>query len=127
MELSSQSPEETESLRNILLAIARERSVDGLMVELAERLAQRPDFPLVRIYVLDDADICDSGCPSREQCPTPNTRCLQLRAAAGRAALAPSSMPNRAATAPSCPRPLTPSSPRAAPPPRPCAGEPCAN
>jgi transcriptional regulator with GAF, ATPase, and Fis domain len=69
------------ALQEIALAVAGERSVEGVLLRIVEGLADQPDVALARVWLLDRGDICDS-CRLRPQCPD-QTRCLHLAASAG--------------------------------------------
>ena len=71
---------EIDSLRDLLLEIAPERSVEHLLLKVVQRLAQRPHAVLARLWLLDKGDLCAS-CPMRPRCPD-QTRCLHLVASA---------------------------------------------
>jgi transcriptional regulator with GAF, ATPase, and Fis domain len=72
---------EFDSLRDLLLEIAPERSVGHLLSKVVQRLAQRPHAVLARLWLLDKGDLCHA-CPMRLRCPD-QTRCLHLVASAG--------------------------------------------
>jgi transcriptional regulator with GAF, ATPase, and Fis domain len=71
---------EFDSLRDLLLEIAPERSVEHLLRKVVQRLAERPHAVLARLWLLDKGDLCPS-CPMRPRCPD-QTRCLHLVAGA---------------------------------------------
>ena len=71
---------EGESLKDILLDLAHERSLPALLSELVERLRALPQVALARIWLIRPGDIC-ATCPAREECPD-QTRCLHLVASA---------------------------------------------
>ncbi len=60
----------------LLLEVAQERSLDGLMEKLMAACATLPEFARVEIWLIEKGDIC-LRCPQREQCPD-QTRCLHL-------------------------------------------------
>ena len=70
-----------ESVRGLLLELARERSLDPLLDLVVQRLADHPDVALTRIWLVRKGDIC-SACPMRDECPQ-NLPCLHLVASAG--------------------------------------------
>jgi transcriptional regulator with GAF, ATPase, and Fis domain len=72
---------EFESIKDLLLDIAQERSAELLLHMIVERLAQRPHVALARIWLIEPGDICAS-CVMRPECPDQN-RCLHLVASAG--------------------------------------------
>ncbi len=82
MKLLADYQPEFESLKGLLLEMARERSVNGLLKMIVQRLAERPHVALVRIWLIRPGDICAS-CPMRAECPD-QTSCLHLVASAGR-------------------------------------------
>jgi transcriptional regulator with GAF, ATPase, and Fis domain len=83
---------EFESLRDLLLEIAPERSVERLLRKVVQCLAERPHAVMACLWLIDKGDLCDS-CLARPQCPD-QTRCLHL------AASAESSVSERGAPAP---------------------------
>jgi transcriptional regulator with GAF, ATPase, and Fis domain len=80
MPLTPDYEPEFDSLRDLLLEIAPERSVEHLLRKVVQRLAQRPHALLARLWLLDKGDLCAS-CPMRPVCPD-QTRCLHLVASA---------------------------------------------
>ena len=66
----------------LLLDLARERVLDGLMDRIVERFTELPDLALARVWVVRPGDRCDD-CRMREEC-TRNVDCLHLVASAGR-------------------------------------------
>jgi transcriptional regulator with GAF, ATPase, and Fis domain len=70
-----------EDYRSLLLDMPLERSLTGVLRLITERLAVRPGAALVRIWLLNPADIC-SVCPLHKDCPGGET-CLHLVASAG--------------------------------------------
>jgi len=72
---------EFESLKELLLDIAQERSLDALLKMIVNRLATRPHIALARIWLIKPGDICPN-CLIREECPD-QTQCLHLVASAG--------------------------------------------
>ena len=81
MELAKDYKPEFESLKELLLDIAQERSQKKLLSMVVNRLAARPHIALARIWLVQSGDICPN-CPMREECPD-QTRCLHLVASAG--------------------------------------------
>ncbi|THB80739.1 MAG: AAA family ATPase [Desulfobacteraceae bacterium] len=64
---------EYESLKELLIDMASERSVPVVLDMIADRMALRPHIALVRIWLKKTGDICDqcemiSHCPERDQC-----------------------------------------------------------
>ncbi|MGD0410660.1 MAG: sigma 54-interacting transcriptional regulator [Verrucomicrobiota bacterium] len=80
MPLAPDYEPEFDSLRDLLLEIAPERSVEHLLRKVVQRLAERPHAVLARLWLLDKGDLCPS-CPMRPLCPD-QTRCLHLVASA---------------------------------------------
>ena len=76
-----------ESVRGLLLALARERSLDPLLDLAVKRLAEHADVALARIWLIRQGDICDV-CPLRGECPG-QVPCLHLVASAGRSVAQP--------------------------------------
>lgn len=72
---------EFESLKEILLDMAQERSVEVLLRMITARLSARPHVVLARIWLIKPGDICET-CAGRPLCPE-HTPCLQLAAGAG--------------------------------------------
>ncbi|MGP8199868.1 MAG: sigma 54-interacting transcriptional regulator [Limisphaerales bacterium] len=80
MELPLDYKPEFDSLRDLLLEIAPERSVEHLLRKVVQCLAERPHAVMARLWLIDKGDLCAS-CPARPQCPD-QTRCLHLVASA---------------------------------------------
>lgn len=80
MELTPDYKPEFESLRDLLLEIAPERSVDRLLRKVVQQLAERPHAVVAQIWLIDKGDLC-ATCPMRPQCAD-QTRCLHLVASA---------------------------------------------
>lgn len=74
--------DETGAFRSLLLDIALEQTLEGLLERIVARLATRPDAALVRIWLKYPGDIC-RDCALREECPD-RTHCLHLVASDGR-------------------------------------------
>jgi transcriptional regulator with GAF, ATPase, and Fis domain len=70
-----------ESVRGLLLELARERTLDPLLDLVVRRLAEHPDIALARIWLVRPGDIC-STCPLRAECPG-DVPCLHLVVSAG--------------------------------------------
>ena len=70
-----------DALQAIALAVAGERSEEGVLSRIVEGLGQQPDIALARVWLLGPGDICDS-CRMRSECPD-QTRCLHLAASSG--------------------------------------------
>ena len=69
-------------LRELMLAMAGERSLDDLLGLITSHLAALPSVALARMWLIDDGDIC-ARCPMARECPD-RARCLHLVASAGR-------------------------------------------
>jgi transcriptional regulator with GAF, ATPase, and Fis domain len=78
---------EFESLKDLLLDMAQERSLAALLGLVVGRLAARPHVALARIWLIAPGDICAS-CPMRDDCPD-QRRCLHLVASAGHSRMQP--------------------------------------
>lgn len=76
-----------ESVRGLLLDLARARSLEPLLDLVVRRLAEYPDIALARIWLVREGDICPS-CPMREDCPQ-NIPCLHLVVSAGQSKAQP--------------------------------------
>ena len=70
-----------ESVRGLLLDLARERALPPLLDLVVQRLAQHTDVGLARIWLIRAGDVCPS-CALREECPQ-RVPCLHLVASAG--------------------------------------------
>ncbi len=70
-----------DSLKDLLLEIAHERSVQSLLEMVVRRLAERPHVALARIWMLGKGDLCAS-CPMCPHCQD-QSRCLHLLASGG--------------------------------------------
>jgi len=70
-----------DSARELLLEMARERSLDALLRGIVAALAEQPGVALARIWLIEPGDIC-SACPMREECAQ-HVPCLHLVASAG--------------------------------------------
>jgi transcriptional regulator with GAF, ATPase, and Fis domain len=71
-----------EWTQSLLLDLAQERRLDGLLEHIVERFAGLPDIALARIWVKRPGDRCDT-CLMRDECAR-NVECLHLVASAGR-------------------------------------------
>jgi len=80
VQLAADYRPEFESLRDLLLEIAPERSVERLLQKVVQQLAARPHAVLARLWLIDKGDLC-SSCFMRPQCPD-QSRCLHLVAGA---------------------------------------------
>jgi transcriptional regulator with GAF, ATPase, and Fis domain len=74
--LSPDYKPEFDSLRNLLLEIAPERSVELLLSKVVRALGERPHAVLAQVWLVAEGDRCAS-CPRHEQCPD-RSRCLHL-------------------------------------------------
>ena len=72
----------SDVLQSVLLEMGRQRSLDGVLGVVVDRLAEEEHIALARIWLLRAGDIC-SACQMREVCPD-QTRCLHLVSSAGR-------------------------------------------
>ncbi len=70
-----------DSVRGLLLDLARERTLEPLLETAVARLAEHPDVALVRIWLVREGDICES-CPMRDDCAL-HIPCLHLVVSAG--------------------------------------------
>ncbi len=66
------------SLHSLLLDMALERSIDLLLQNIVDRLAQRPHIAMARIWLTQSGDIC-SQCLMHKKCPD-QSYCLHLMA-----------------------------------------------
>ena len=64
------------ALKQLLLALASERSLPSLLQRITSGLAEQPDVALARVWLIEPGDICDA-CPRRDECPQ-HVPCLQL-------------------------------------------------
>ena len=81
MQIDKNYKPEFESIKDLILDIAQERSAELLLAMIVDRLAQRPHVALARIWLIKPGDICEK-CMLRPDCPD-QTRCLHLVASAG--------------------------------------------
>ena len=81
MELEPNYQPEFDSLKNLLLDMAQERSWQALLDMVGHRLLERPHMVLGRIWLIRPGDIC-ATCPMRLECPD-QTECLHLVASKG--------------------------------------------
>ncbi|MEZ6084642.1 MAG: hypothetical protein R3E58_12070 [Phycisphaerae bacterium] len=61
----------SDALKNLLLDIARQQSLDAVMRKVVEGLAGEEHIALARIWLIRPGDIC-STCPMAAQCPDQN-------------------------------------------------------
>jgi formate hydrogenlyase transcriptional activator len=71
----------SEALQGLLLEMGQQRSLDGVLRVVVDRLAEEEHIPLARIWLRRQGDQCPK-CPMRDECPE-QTRCLHLVASAG--------------------------------------------
>jgi formate hydrogenlyase transcriptional activator len=76
MESKSDNRFDPNLAANMLLDVARERSLESLMEKLVQLTLRRPGVARVEFWLIEKGDIC-SRCPQRPQCPD-QTRCLHL-------------------------------------------------
>ncbi|EEF61564.1 sigma-54-dependent Fis family transcriptional regulator [Pedosphaera parvula] len=69
-------------MKDRLLELAQQRSVDSLLKFMVNGAASRPHVALARIWLIDKGDLCDT-CHLRKDCPE-KIRCLHTVASAGR-------------------------------------------
>ncbi len=67
-------------MRDFLLEIAAERSVEHLLTKVVQKLAERPHAKLARVWLFEKGDLC-ATCPMRPRCGD-RSRCLHLVASA---------------------------------------------
>lgn len=72
----------SDTLKGVLLEIGQQRSLDGVLRVVVDRLAEEEHIALARIWLIRRGDIC-STCPMAAECPD-QSRCLHLVASAGR-------------------------------------------
>jgi transcriptional regulator with GAF, ATPase, and Fis domain len=70
-----------ETLQELALRIAGERSVDAVLQLIVDGLAEQTSVALARVWITGPGDIC-SSCRMRTTCPD-QTACLHLSASAG--------------------------------------------
>jgi len=68
-------------LKSLLLDVAGERSLDGLLEMIVRRVAAIEHVAMCRVWLIDQGDICQT-CPLKDECPD-QSRCLHLVASAG--------------------------------------------
>ena len=73
----------SHSFRELLLELARERSLEDLLPLCTRRLVENEDVALARLWLLEPGDQC-AGCPNAGVCAS-RTSCLHLVASAARA------------------------------------------
>jgi len=80
MQLAPDYRPEFDSLADLLLEVAQERSTDQLLDKIVQRLAERPHVYMASLWVLAQGDRC-TVCPLQASCAD-RTRCLHLAATA---------------------------------------------
>ncbi len=71
-----------ELLQSISLAVGESQGTENVLQSIVSGLVGSPGCALARIWLIQEGDICDR-CAMRADCPS-QTRCLHLRASAGR-------------------------------------------
>jgi len=66
----------------LLLEIARERSVEPILKKIVEYAVERTEFVFSQVWLIDKGDLC-ATCKYRSECPD-QSRCLHLVAGKGR-------------------------------------------
>jgi hypothetical protein len=72
---------DSEFASKLLLEIAQEQLLEGLLKKLVRRILDRPNVARVRIWLIEKGDIC-ATCLRRPDCPD-QTRCLHAVAGGG--------------------------------------------
>ena len=81
MKLSLSYKPEFESLKELLIKMASERSIDALLKMIVDNMIQRPHIALVRIWLKKQGDLCNN-CLMSKNCAQ-NIECLHLAASGG--------------------------------------------
>ncbi len=76
---------EFQSIKHLLLDLARERELGEVLSSLTRRMAERPHVILAQVWLVQPGDLCES-CPNATRCPD-RQACLHLEAAGGRPGL----------------------------------------
>jgi transcriptional regulator with GAF, ATPase, and Fis domain len=76
-----------DSVRGLLLDLARERALAPLLDLVVKRLAEHPQVALARIWLIRAGDVCPT-CLLRDECPQ-HVPCLHLAVSAGRSRAEP--------------------------------------
>lgn len=79
---TDQCPTDVSLLKQLLLEMAQQQSVDQLLTLVVDRLAQLPDAALVRVWLVGPDDTC-AICKSDDETPS-HDECLHLVASEGR-------------------------------------------
>ena len=80
MQLAPDYMPEFDSLADLLLEVAQERSTEQLFSKIVRRLAERPHVFMAGLWVLAKGDHC-TACPMQDRCPD-RIHCLHLAASA---------------------------------------------
>jgi transcriptional regulator with GAF, ATPase, and Fis domain len=80
--LAHANREELVWLARLLLELAQERSLDGVLRKAIDAAAAVPGVALARVYLLAPGDICPT-CPQRSVCPD-QAQCLHAAVSGGR-------------------------------------------
>lgn len=87
MKLDETYQPEYESLKELLIEMASERSVDVLLRMIVRKMTQRPHIALIRIWLKKQGDQCDT-CAKAAFCPR-HADCLHLVASGGHSIAVP--------------------------------------
>lgn len=71
----------SKALKDLLLEIGRQPSLDAVLRVVVDQLANEASVAMARIWLIRPGDIC-ANCPMAGECPDPS-RCLHLVASAG--------------------------------------------
>src|SRR5262249_42803871 len=69
-------------LARLLLELAQERTLEGVLRKAIDAAAEVPGVALARVYLVEPGDIC-ATCPQRAVCPD-QTQCLHAAVSGGR-------------------------------------------
>ena len=83
MEPTTKYVQDFESLRDLVLDMAQQRSVDDLLPMIVDRLAARDHVALARIWLVGPGDLCGTCPPLMEAECSDQSACLHLVASAG--------------------------------------------
>ncbi len=83
MESTAEYASDFESLRDLVLELAQQRSVDDLLPMIVDRLADREHVAMARIWLIGGGDICGTCPPFMEAECSDKSACLHLVASAG--------------------------------------------
>lgn len=73
----------SDALKNLLLDIGRQRSLDAVLRVVVDQLAGEEHIALARIWLIEQSGDCAGNCSMADECPD-QSRCLHLVASAGR-------------------------------------------